>query len=73
MYTQTTSTPCTNVTLIYYQTLSKKYATWKIDGNNLSVHLLQGLLWLLLDKRDNFANQNEDFYNLSIKKIFNIN
>ena len=49
------------------------WRTWKIDGNNLSIHLLQGLLWLLLDKRDDFADQNEDFYNLSIKKILNIN
>ena len=37
--------------------------------NNLSVHSLQGLLLLFLDKRDDFANNNEEFYNPSIKKI----
>ena len=50
-------------------TLSKKDTTWKIDLNNLSVRSLQGLLLLFLDKRDDFANKNEEFYNLSIKKI----
>ena len=30
---------------------------------------MQGLLLLFLDKRDDFANKNEEFYNLSIKKI----
>ena len=37
--------------------------------NNLSVHSLQGLLLLFLDKHDDFANKNEEFYNPSIKKI----
>ena len=37
--------------------------------NNLSVHSLQGLLLLFLDKRDDFAKKNEEFYNPSIKKI----
>ena len=37
--------------------------------NNLSVWSLQGLLLVFLDKRDNLANRNEEFYNLSIKKI----
>ena len=37
--------------------------------NNLSVCSLQGLLLLLLGKRDYFANKNEKFYNQSIKKI----
>ena len=69
MYTGTTSIPYTNVTLIHYQTLSKKDTTWKIDVNNLSVRSLQGLLLLFLDKRDDFANKNEEFYNPSIKKI----
>ena len=64
-----TSIPYTKVTLIHYQTLSKKDTTWKIDVNNLSVHSLQGLLLLFLDKRDDFANKNEEFYNSSIKKI----
>ena len=37
--------------------------------NNLSVGSLQGLLLIFLNKRDNFANKNEEFYNPSIKKI----
>ena len=69
MYTGTTSIPHTNVTSIHYQTLSKKDTTWKIDVNNLSVRSLQGLLLLFLDKHDDFANKNEEFYNPSIKKI----
>ena len=69
MYTGTTSIPYTKVTSIHYQTLSKKYTTWKIDGNNLSPCSLQGLLLLFLVKRGNFANKNEEFYNPSIKKV----
>ena len=69
MYTGTMSIPYTKVTSIHYQTLSKKDTTWKIDVNNLSDHSLQGLLLLFLDKRDGFANKNEEFYNPSIKKI----
>ena len=69
MYTGTTSIPYTKVTSIHYQTLSKKDTTWKIDVNNLSVRSFQGLLLLFLDKRDDFANKNEEFYNPSIKKI----
>ena len=68
MYTGRTSIPYTKVTSIHYQTLSKKDTTWKIDVNNLSVRSLQGLLLLFLDKRDDFANKNEEFYNPSIKK-----
>ena len=37
--------------------------------NNLSVRSLQGVLLLFLDKRDDFSNKNEEFYNPSIKKI----
>ena len=48
LYTGTTSVPYTKVTSIRYQTLSKKHTTWKIDVNNLSVRLLQGLLLLLM-------------------------
>ena len=59
----------TRVTSIHHQTLSKKGTTWKIDLNNLSVRSLQGLLLLFLDKRDDFANKNEEFYNPSITKI----
>ena len=69
MYNGTTSIPYSKVTSIHYQTLSRKDTTWKIDVNNLSVHSLQGLLLLFLEKRDNFANKNEEFYNPSIKKI----
>ena len=69
IYTGTTSIPYTKVTSIHYQTLSKKDTTWKIDVNNLSVRSLQGLFLLFLDKRDDFANKNEEFYNPSIKKI----
>ena len=69
MYTGTTSIPYTKTASIHYQTLSEKDITWKIELNNLSVRLLQGLLLLFLDKRDSFMNKNEDFYNPSIKKI----
>ena len=69
MYTGTISIAYIKVTSIHYQRLSKKDTTRKIDVNNLSVHSLQGLLLLLLDKRDDFANKNEEFYNPSIKKI----
>ena len=69
MYTGTTSIPYNKVTSIHYQTLSKKDTTWKIDVSNLSVRSLQGLLLLFLDKRDDFGNKNEKFYNPSIKKI----
>ena len=68
MYTGT-SISYTKVTLIHYQTLSKKDTTWKIDVNNLPVRSLQGLLLLFVDKCNGFANKNEEFYNLSIKKI----
>ena len=68
MHSGTTSIQYTKVTSIHYQTLSKKYITWKIAVNNLSVHSLQGLLLLFLDKRDDFANKNEEYYNASIKK-----
>ena len=43
--------------------------TLKIDVNNLSVRLLQDLLLLFLDKRDDLAKKNKEFYNLSTKKI----
>ena len=69
MYTGTTSISDTKVTSIHYQKLSKKDTTWKIDVNNLSVCSLQGLLLLFLDKREDFANKIEEFYNPSIKKI----
>ena len=69
MYTGTTSIPYTKVELIHYQALSKKDTIWKTDVNNLSVCSFQGLLLLFLDKQDDFANKNEEFYNPSIKKI----
>ena len=37
--------------------------------NNFSIRSLQRLLLLFTDKRDNFANKNEEYYNPSIKKI----
>ena len=61
--------PYTKVTSIHYQTLSKRDTTWKIDVNNLSICSLQALLLLFVDKRDDFANKNEEFYYPSIKKI----
>ena len=69
MYNGTTSVPFTKVTSIYSHLLSKKDTTWKIDVNNLSVRSLQGLLVLFVDKRDDFANKNEEFCNPNIKKI----
>ena len=69
MCTRTTSIPYTKVTSIHYQTLAKKDTSWKIDMNNLSVQSLRGLLLLFLDKRDDFTNNNEEFYNPSIKKL----
>ena len=69
MFSGTTSIPYTKVELIHYQTLSKKDTVWKIEVNNPSVRSLQGLLLLFVDKRDDFANKNEEFYNPSIKKI----
>ena len=69
MYTGTMSIPYTKVTSIYYQTLSRKDTTWKVDVNNLSVCLLQCLLLLFFEKHNDFANKNEEFYNPSIKKI----
>ena len=69
MYTGRTSIPYTKVTSIHYQTLSKKDTTWKIDVNNLSVRSLQGLPLLFLDKRKDFLNKNEEFYNPSINKV----
>ena len=69
MYNGTTSMRYTKVKLIYYQALPKKDTTWKINVNNLSVCSLQGLLLLFLDKHDDFANENEEFHNPSIKKI----
>ena len=70
MYSGGTSITYTKVELIHYQTLSKKDTIWEIDVNNLYVRSLQGLLLLFLDKRDDYANKNEEFYNRSIKEIF---
>ena len=64
-----TSIPYTKVTAVHRQALSKKNENWKIDINNLSVRSLQGLVLLFVDKQNNFANENEKFYNPSIKKI----
>ena len=64
-----TSIPYTKVTAVHHQALSKKNQNWKIDINNLSVRSLQGLLLLFVDKQKDFANENEKFYNPSIKNI----
>ena len=69
MYIREMSIPYTKVTSIHYQALSEKDTVWKIDVNNPSLQSLQGLLLLFLDKHDDFANKNEEFYNPSIKKI----
>ena len=69
MYIGTMSVSYTKVTSIRYESLSKKDTVWKIDVNNLCVKSLQGQLLLFLDKRDDFANKNEKFYNPSIKKV----
>ena len=37
--------------------------------NNLYVRSLQGLLLLFVDKRNDFANNNEEFYNPNIKEV----
>ena len=69
IYCERLSISYTKLTSIHYQALSKKDIIWKIDVNNLSCRSLQGLLLLFLDKRDDFANKDEEFYNPSIKKI----
>ena len=69
MYIGTMSVSYTKVTSIRYESLSKKDTVWKIDVNNLCVKSLQDQLLLFLDKRDDFANKNEKFYNPSIKKV----
>ena len=69
LYARTTPTAHTKITSIHYQTLSQQDTTWKIDVSNVPVALLQGLLLLFLDKHDDFANKNEEFYNTTIKKV----
>ena len=71
MDTKKTSIYYTKITSIHQQTLSKKYTSWKFELNNLSVRSLFCsfvLLLLFFDKRDDFANKYEDFYNPSINK-----
>ena len=68
-YIRKMSIPYTKVTSIHYQALSKKDIFWKIKVNNLSLRSLQGLLLLFLDKHDDFANKNEEFYNPGVKNI----
>ena len=59
MYNSGMLIPYTKVELIHSHTLSKKDTIQKTDVNNLSVRLLEGLLLLFLDKRTDFANDNE--------------
>ena len=61
LYAGTKSVPYTKVTSIQYQTLFKNTLPGKLT--------LTKFLLLFLDKRYNFANKNEEFYNSSIKKI----
>ena len=67
MYTNM-SIPYTKIISKHYQTLSKKDTIWKIEVNGLDTRSLQGLLLLPLDKRDDFAKKNEEFYDPSLKK-----
>ena len=69
LYAATTSVLYTKVTSVHYQTLSKKDTTWKINVTKLSVCSLQGLLLLCLNKRDDLADKNEEFYNPTNKNI----
>ena len=69
LYIRATSISFIKVTSIHYQELSKKDTTWKIDVIELSVCSLQGLLMVFLDKRDIFADKNEEFYNRTINKV----
>ena len=58
------------VTSIHHQAISKKDIVWKIDVNNLSVRSLRGLLLLFLDKHDDFANKNEEFFIIQALRKF---
>ena len=69
MYIGAMSIPYTKATSIHYESLKKKDTVWMIDVNNLFVRSLQGLLLFFHEKRNNFANKNEEFYNPSINKI----
>ena len=69
IYTGTTSIPYIKVTSIHYKSLEKKKDYLEVDANNLSVRSLQGLLLLFLDKRKDFLNKNQEFYNPSINKF----
>ena len=68
MYPMEMMTVSTKLTLIHYQTLSKTDTIRKID-NNFSALSMQGLLLLFLDKHDEFANKNEEFTTLSLRKF----
>ena len=41
----------------------------RLELNSSENSSLQGLLLVFLDKRDEFASKNEEFYNPSIKKV----
>ena len=69
MYPGTTSISYTTVTSTHCQTLSKKSTTWEIDLNKQSVRSLQGLRLLFLDKCDDFASKNKEFYNPTTKNV----
>ena len=69
LYARAISIPYTKVILINCQTLSKNETIWKTDVNNLSIRSLQSLLLVFLDKRDDFENKNEEFYDPGIKNV----
>ena len=69
-YISKMSISSTKVTSIHYQAISKKYIAWKIDVNNLSVQSLRGLLLLFLDKHDDLANKNEEFFIIQALRKF---
>ena len=68
MYAMEMMIPSTKITLIHCQTRSKRETIRKLD-NNFSVLSMQGLLLLFLDKYDEFANKNEEFTTLSLRKF----
>ena len=73
LYAGTTSILYNKVTSIHYQTLSEKETEWKINVNNLSVHSLQGLLLLFLDKRSAYANKHKEMLQAYHQKSFSSN
>lgn len=59
LYGVAESIPYTKWTSIHYRTRPKKGTIRTVKINKLFVHLLQGLLLLILEKRDNFAKNKK--------------